>query len=246
MVRATHPRELCPRNFFILLFFSVPRDPRKRMIETSVSNGRSVRLERLVAGPSGDFSGIIDPKALSLRRSRGELRWPPRRLARFDVKPAAPSPRMAPRGRTTTGPFGTGERDTRSFEVICVGEALARWGSDVLRVGGHCLARGRVPRMGSSYRHPALKQLKEQQARFAPRERRLEQIDRAEQLLAEIEPGQVLPLRVPLLSGSRDSAPRGRPPWCSTAATSGTTCGCSSRTCRRRSARRPSRRPSRS
>jgi RNA polymerase sigma factor (sigma-70 family) len=41
--------------------------------------------------------------------------------------------------------------------------------------------------MGSSYCHPALKQLKEQQARFAPRDRRLEQIDRAELLLAEIE-----------------------------------------------------------
>jgi RNA polymerase primary sigma factor len=41
--------------------------------------------------------------------------------------------------------------------------------------------------MGSSYHHPALKQLKEQQARFVPRERRLEQIDRAEQLLGEIE-----------------------------------------------------------
>src|SRR4051794_14497691 len=47
--------------------------------------------------------------------------------------------------------------------------------------------------MGSSYGHPALKQLKEQQARFAPRERRLEQIDRAEQLLAEIEPGRCYP-----------------------------------------------------
>jgi len=47
--------------------------------------------------------------------------------------------------------------------------------------------------MGSSYRHPALKQLKEQQTRFAPRERRLEQIDRAEQLLAEIEPERCYP-----------------------------------------------------
>ena len=56
-----------------------------------------------------------------------------------------------------------------------------------------------VPRMGSSYHHPALKQLKEQQARFAPRERRLEQIDRAEQLLGEIEAQQALSLRVPLL-----------------------------------------------
>jgi RNA polymerase primary sigma factor len=42
-------------------------------------------------------------------------------------------------------------------------------------------ARGK----GSMYRHPALKQLKEQQARFSPRERRLEQIERAELLLAE-------------------------------------------------------------
>lgn len=47
--------------------------------------------------------------------------------------------------------------------------------------------------MGSTYNHPALKQLKEQQARFAPRERRLEQIDRAEQLLAEIEPKKNYP-----------------------------------------------------
>src|SRR5436305_10429781 len=47
--------------------------------------------------------------------------------------------------------------------------------------------------MGNSYRHPALKQLKEQQARFAPRERRLEQIDRAEQLLAEIDAGRCYP-----------------------------------------------------
>ncbi len=43
------------------------------------------------------------------------------------------------------------------------------------------------------YRHPALKQLKEQQARFAPRERRLEQIDRAELLLAEAAAGKRYP-----------------------------------------------------
>ncbi len=47
--------------------------------------------------------------------------------------------------------------------------------------------------MDSVYRHPALRQLKEQQARFAPRERRLEQIDRAEQLLGEIEPEKRYP-----------------------------------------------------
>ena len=43
------------------------------------------------------------------------------------------------------------------------------------------------------YRHPALKQLKEQQSRFAPKDRRLEQIDRAESLLGEIEPKRRYP-----------------------------------------------------
>ena len=47
--------------------------------------------------------------------------------------------------------------------------------------------------MGNSYRHPALRQLKEQQARFAPKERRMEQIDRAEQLLTEIDSGRCYP-----------------------------------------------------
>jgi hypothetical protein len=47
--------------------------------------------------------------------------------------------------------------------------------------------------MGSNYSHPALRQLKEQQARFAPRERRLEQIDRAERLLGEIQPEKTYP-----------------------------------------------------
>ena len=41
--------------------------------------------------------------------------------------------------------------------------------------------------MSQAYRHPAFKGLKEQQTRFAPRERRLEQIDRAETLLAEVD-----------------------------------------------------------
>jgi RNA polymerase sigma factor (sigma-70 family) len=41
--------------------------------------------------------------------------------------------------------------------------------------------------MGLAYRHPAIKELKEQQSRYAPRERLLEQINRAEALLAEIE-----------------------------------------------------------
>ena len=47
--------------------------------------------------------------------------------------------------------------------------------------------------MGKMYRHPAMKQLKDQQTRYAPRERRLEQIDRAEQLLTEIDGGKRYP-----------------------------------------------------
>jgi RNA polymerase sigma factor (sigma-70 family) len=47
--------------------------------------------------------------------------------------------------------------------------------------------------MSKVYRHPALRQLKEQQARFSPRERRLEQADRAEQLLGEIVPDRRYP-----------------------------------------------------
>ena len=45
----------------------------------------------------------------------------------------------------------------------------------------------------SPYRHPALKGLKEQQARYAPKERRIEQIDRAEAVLAEILPDKRYP-----------------------------------------------------
>jgi RNA polymerase sigma factor (sigma-70 family) len=41
--------------------------------------------------------------------------------------------------------------------------------------------------MGKAYRHPAMKQLKDQQTRYAPRERQLEQVARAEHLLSEIE-----------------------------------------------------------
>ncbi len=45
----------------------------------------------------------------------------------------------------------------------------------------------------SQYRHAALRQLKEQQARNATREHRLEQLGRAEVLLAEIDPGRRYP-----------------------------------------------------
>jgi RNA polymerase primary sigma factor/RNA polymerase sigma factor len=44
--------------------------------------------------------------------------------------------------------------------------------------------------MHSAYRNPILQQLRDQQVRFAPRERKLEQVNRAEKLLSEIEPAK--------------------------------------------------------
>ena len=47
--------------------------------------------------------------------------------------------------------------------------------------------------MVSEYRLSVLRQLKEQQTRFAPKERRLEQMDRAELLLSEVEDAKEYP-----------------------------------------------------
>ncbi len=52
--------------------------------------------------------------------------------------------------------------------------------------------------MNSAYSHPVLRQLRDQQVRFAPREKQLEQANRAERLLSEIEPAR-LPVRLPML-----------------------------------------------
>lgn len=46
------------------------------------------------------------------------------------------------------------------------------------------------------YLHPAMKQLTDQQVRFAPQSRRQEQLDRAEQLLLEVEPSRSYPYQV--------------------------------------------------
>jgi RNA polymerase sigma factor (sigma-70 family) len=45
----------------------------------------------------------------------------------------------------------------------------------------------------TAFRHPALRELTDQQVRFAPPARRLEQAARAEKLLAEVEPGKRYP-----------------------------------------------------
>lgn len=44
--------------------------------------------------------------------------------------------------------------------------------------------------MHSAYRSPILKELRDQQVRFAPRAKKIEQIDRAERLLEELDPGK--------------------------------------------------------
>ena len=72
---------------------------------------------------------------------------------------------------------------------------------------------------------PALRELADQQVRFAPPARRLEQLARAEQLLAEIDPGRHVSVSVRLLPDHR--FPPGRVPrpadprrgrWCTTCA----------------------------
>ena len=42
--------------------------------------------------------------------------------------------------------------------------------------------------MHSDYLSPIIRQLRDQQVRFAPRDKKLEQVNRAEKLLAELEP----------------------------------------------------------
>lgn len=44
--------------------------------------------------------------------------------------------------------------------------------------------------MHTDYRNPAIRQLRDQQVRFAPRDRKLEQVNKAEKLIAEIDPSR--------------------------------------------------------
>ncbi len=44
--------------------------------------------------------------------------------------------------------------------------------------------------MHSDYKNPAIRQLRDQQARFAPRDKKIEQVNRAEALLSEIDPAR--------------------------------------------------------
>ena len=47
--------------------------------------------------------------------------------------------------------------------------------------------------MHSDYRVPILQELRDQQVRFAPRNKRIEQVNRAEKLLSELDPQRVYP-----------------------------------------------------
>jgi RNA polymerase primary sigma factor len=47
--------------------------------------------------------------------------------------------------------------------------------------------------MHSDYLNPVMRQLRDQQVRFAPREKKIEQVTQAERLLAELDPGRIYP-----------------------------------------------------
>ena len=47
--------------------------------------------------------------------------------------------------------------------------------------------------MHSDYKNPAIRQLRDQQVRFTPREKRIEQVAQAEKLLSELDPSRIYP-----------------------------------------------------
>src|SRR5438552_9646602 len=59
------------------------------------------------------------------------------------------------------------------------------------RPGKACPRKG--VKVVTTFKHPALKQLTDQQVRFVPPARRMDQLARAEQLLAEIDPDRQYP-----------------------------------------------------
>ena len=53
--------------------------------------------------------------------------------------------------------------------------------------------------MHGDYQNPAIRQLRDQQVRFAPREKRIEQVAQAERLLGELDPAARISIRIHLL-----------------------------------------------
>ncbi len=60
--------------------------------------------------------------------------------------------------------------------------------------------------MHSDYQIPVLRELRDQQVRFAPREKKVEQLDRAEKLLHEIDAERDLHIRISLFPNHRLSS----------------------------------------
>ena len=62
--------------------------------------------------------------------------------------------------------------------------------------------------MHSDYVNPAIRQLRDQQVRFAPREKKIEQVDLAEKLLSELEPGRTYTYQYLCFRITADTTPR--------------------------------------
>ncbi len=91
----------------------------------------------------------------------------------------------------------------------------------------------------------SFEQLRDQQVRFAPREKKIEQVNRAEKLLTELEPQRTYTYEY-LCYRITDFRPESfAEPEADGSTTPATTCGCSSRTCRTRPTCRPRRPASR-
>ena len=88
--------------------------------------------------------------------------------------------------------------------------------------------------MHTDYLNPVIRQLRDQQVRFAPREKKIEQVDRAEKLLAELEPERTYTYEYLCYRITDYPARVVSGPEAVAAKTQGTICGCSSRTCRTR------------
>ena len=95
--------------------------------------------------------------------------------------------------------------------------------------------------MHTDYLNPAIRQLRDQQVRFAPREKKIEQVAQAERLLTELDPSRTYPYEY-ICYRITNYRPESYPDLKLTRPGGhATICGCSSRTCRTRPTCRPRR-----
>ena len=85
--------------------------------------------------------------------------------------------------------------------------------------------------MHTDYLNPAMRELRDQQVRFAPREKKIEQVGAGRETPGRDRPESDLHLRISLLS-DHQFRPGAYPDVKLTGGRRGTICGCSSRTCR--------------